>query len=540
MYNSAIPDHFAPYQFGDQQPTGSVVLPDDPPTWPALSTPPHSPATLGFISGCLNPNPDFPPVSGSIPFPPHNPPPHILIAGLSGPLHPSSGSFTPVPLLSGHPSVSGSSGPFPSQPSRPTLDSISPGRPRNFPPVRNPKRRNKCFKSKGDDVILRLEANIRLGEAMDFADRVLVGRIRGRNYTAARLKTWATEVWGHHLAEIPFMQTFVRGWFAMRFACVDHTNWVLSSFWNFEHAPVLFKRWTPLFDPETEQIGIGPVWIQLPGLPLHFWSEDVFRRIGDAISTYMDHDKSYLQTGMMAYARILVNLDTRGGLLESITIQWRETTRKQNIDYEGIPYRCRRCHKVGHLYRDFSLIRREGSTDREVEQDLPQEEIPQPHPVQHSEDPGQSLNEGELGSRPEDAATAEHSYAPPPASDPDPIQPLPEHKDLDQAGKTSTLSFSNSHDFCMSKGSVSHCYNSLDPSRARFSSSPPPVRAFIHNPHSLAPFHARHRQPLLRESHSINHPYLCNLIYPLLDMIFVLDPEAMVGMLLVLTLPVSP
>lgn len=105
---------------------------------------------------------------------------------------------------------------------------------------------------------------------MDFTDRVLVGRIRGRNYSAERLKAWATEVWGHHLVDIPFMQTFVRGCFALIFAHADQTNWVLSYYWHFEHAPVPLKRWTPLFDPETEQIGIGPVWIRLLGLPLQY------------------------------------------------------------------------------------------------------------------------------------------------------------------------------------------------------------------------------------------------------------------------------
>lgn len=80
----------------------------------------------------------------------------------------------------------------------------------------------------------------------------------------------------------------------------------------------------------------------------------------------MEYDKSYQFTGMMAYDRILVNLDTRGGLQEFITIQWRDTSRKKIIDYEGITYRCRRCHKVGHLYRDCPLLHK----NRGAEQSL--------------------------------------------------------------------------------------------------------------------------------------------------------------------------
>ena len=120
----------------------------------------------------------------------------------------------------------------------------------------------------------------------------------------------------------------MRGWFALRFARADHTSWVLSSFWHFEKAPVLLKRWSPLFDSETEKIGVGPVWIRLLGLPLQYWSEDIFRRIGNSLGTYMESDKSYITTGMMAYARILVHLDTRGGLQEYIIIQWKSFSRK--------------------------------------------------------------------------------------------------------------------------------------------------------------------------------------------------------------------
>lgn len=173
---------------------------------------------------------------------------------------------------------------------------------------------------------------------MDFVDRVLVGIIRARNYTTTRLKTWASKIWGHHLVDIPFVQTFVCGWFALRFARPKHVNLVLSSFWHFEQAPVLLKWWTPLFDLETERIGVGPIWITLPGLPLQFWSEDIFRRIGNLLGTYMEYDKSFKTTRMMAYARVLVHLDTRGGLQQHITIQWRSFSQKQLLDYEGVPY----------------------------------------------------------------------------------------------------------------------------------------------------------------------------------------------------------
>lgn len=112
------------------------------------------------------------------------------------------------------------------------------------------------------------------------------------------------------MADLSTVQTFIKGWFSLRFSRPNLTNWVLLSYWHFEHGLVLLKRWSPLFDPNTEQLRVGPIWVRLPSLPLHFWSEDIFRRIGNSIGTYMESNKSYLSTGKMAFARILVHIDT--------------------------------------------------------------------------------------------------------------------------------------------------------------------------------------------------------------------------------------
>lgn len=120
-------------------------------------------------------------------------------------------------------------------------------------------------------------------------------------------------------------------------------------------APVLLKRWSPLFDPEREQIGAGPLWVRLSGLPLQYWSEEAFVKIGNALGTYLDHDRSYKETNKRILARILVHLDTREGLQEKMTLRWGNFNRSQILDYEGVPFRCNKCHQVGHVYKDCPL-----------------------------------------------------------------------------------------------------------------------------------------------------------------------------------------
>lgn len=103
-------------------------------------------------------------------------------------------------------------------------------------------------------------------------------------------------------------------------------------------------------------MGAGPLWIRIPRLPLQFWLDDVFRCIGDNLGIYLDHDRSYMETDSLAIARILVHLDTREGLVDSLRLQFQDIIRWQTIDYEGIPFQCIRCHKMEHLYKDCLFI----------------------------------------------------------------------------------------------------------------------------------------------------------------------------------------
>lgn len=114
---------------------------------------------------------------------------------------------------------------------------------------------------------------------------------------------------------------------------------------------VLLKRWTPLFDPNKENARAGPIWMRLPGLPIQLWNETTFRNIGDDFGHYLDHDRSYLTTRNRAVARILIFLDTRDGLHDTYNMFFEGMMWQQVLDYEGVPFRCRKCHEVGNLFK---------------------------------------------------------------------------------------------------------------------------------------------------------------------------------------------
>ena len=78
----------------------------------------------------------------------------------------------------------------------------------------------------------------------------------------------------------------------------------------------------PLFDPDKEKAGAGLIWVRIPSFPIHFWTDSLFKSIRDDLGTYLDHDRSFLDTGNISMAKILVFLDTRDGLHEAYNIHF--------------------------------------------------------------------------------------------------------------------------------------------------------------------------------------------------------------------------
>jgi len=50
-----------------------------------------------------------------------------------------------------------------------------------------------------------------------------------------------------------------------------------------------------------------------------------------------------------------VEMDLSKALLDEVILEVFYEEWVQIVDYEHIPFRCRRCHEHGHLFRDFPL-----------------------------------------------------------------------------------------------------------------------------------------------------------------------------------------
>ena len=71
--------------------------------------------------------------------------------------------------------------------------------------------------------------------------------------------------------------------------------------------------------------------------------------MGEALGDFLLMDYAFSNVYRTTYAQILVEVDIFKGLpvliyLNSLIGSW-----IQCLDYEGIPFQCRKCHKIGHL-----------------------------------------------------------------------------------------------------------------------------------------------------------------------------------------------
>lgn len=92
-----------------------------------------------------------------------------------------------------------------------------------------------------------------------------------------------------------------------------------------------------------------PIWVKLPRLPPHPSNLVIFRIIGDALGTYVDANMYFKVTGDMTVARILVLLDLQEGIMSDIFLNTMVGDVIQDLDYEGVPFRCHRCHSTNNL-----------------------------------------------------------------------------------------------------------------------------------------------------------------------------------------------
>ena len=116
------------------------------------------------------------------------------------------------------------------------------------------------------------------------------------------------------MGEVPEVVGLTRGWFGFNLHWQEQFQCVFSQNWLMDHTPVLFKPSHLQFDASSKRGDLVPIWVRLPGLSMHYWSEEHFCSIGNILGAYLEVDMSFKETKLLRVAHILVKINIRQGL----------------------------------------------------------------------------------------------------------------------------------------------------------------------------------------------------------------------------------
>ena len=134
------------------------------------------------------------------------------------------------------------------------------------------------------------------------------------------------------------------------------------------NAGLFMKYWEERYNPDNEKMLEAPIWVRLFGLPVEFWDPEIMEGIGNTIGAFVKVAEATKKGKYTSYARLCVYMNIAEPLPEFIELEYHDEVWQQPLDYEHIPFRCRRCHEYGHLYRQCPLNKEEEYTRKREEQ----------------------------------------------------------------------------------------------------------------------------------------------------------------------------
>jgi hypothetical protein len=116
-------------------------------------------------------------------------------------------------------------------------------------------------------------------------------------------------------------------------------------------AGLYMRPWKENLSPEKKTFKNVPVWLRIYSMSLEYGLPSTSEEIRNKLQKNVKTSEATLKGRYTSYARICIEMDVLGALLEAISLEFRDEEWIQSINYEQIPFRCRRCHEHGSLFR---------------------------------------------------------------------------------------------------------------------------------------------------------------------------------------------
>ena len=125
------------------------------------------------------------------------------------------------------------------------------------------------------------------------------------------LEAWAKRAW--RMKGSVLFQHLNQNLFFMGFESVEEINWVMENGSRiFRGEAMQLEWWTPSTGCKGRIDQDLEVWIRVVGLPLHLWTEEILKKVGDSYGGFVVLDKETTQRMDLRWARILVKKNGMG------------------------------------------------------------------------------------------------------------------------------------------------------------------------------------------------------------------------------------
>lgn len=166
--------------------------------------------------------------------------------------------------------------------------------------------------------VIQFEFDDMEGE-IEIWENALVGFEIGGNPTVENLEHFVKANWNHVVK--PKILLHRKGWFFFKFHSREDRDLILKGGpWVMGQKTLLLKPWSPDFCIKNVKVSRVPIWIQLPGLDVQYWSVKGLSKIASKIGTPMYADRCTAAKERISYVRILVEVDLVEDLPHTIPI----------------------------------------------------------------------------------------------------------------------------------------------------------------------------------------------------------------------------
>ena len=175
------------------------------------------------------------------------------------------------------------------------------------------------------------------------------------------LAAWAKRAW-RLKGDVNF-QKLSQKLFLMGFESVEEAEWVMENGSRiFRGEAMSLEWWSPSIGCEGRKEQESEVWIRVVGLPLHLWSEEILKELGDKCGGFVVMDKATIHRKDLRWARILVK-NSCSRKPSSVNILARARSYELQIWWEIQPKLVDVYPKV---YRPKGLLTRSSEEDDEI------------------------------------------------------------------------------------------------------------------------------------------------------------------------------